>query len=591
MVLRVQQLKDRLGHTQDPKKISKALKNLQELDISLDILVETGIGKTVNSFRKHYDVGDIARGIVLQWKKLVPDVKELQVDQKPKHKHDKEVSEEKKINHPASKEKNVCAEKKSLPAEVGKHSESCKISENKKTPQPKEKLEKSSSSKRHNSEKLKDQSHSKEKNSKHSSRDKLENNSSSSNHATKKKTSPNDDGKECDKNSVKPKSHVNEHHVKEGSGIQPDAKPNNEDEFDVPTMSFESYLNYDQVSTKRKKKSCLSEPPKKVQICKQYCNAASLKSETSPNLDNPTSTETKMEVDEDTPKEVKVGSLADLLNIPLPKFLPDYTIMPSPPHITDNKANIIEGLPDPGSESSGFTGRRLNSKMLVYSGSKTIYLPKMLTLYAQCIRVLQNNIDSIQEVGGVPFGILMPVLERCTPEQLSHIEECNPTFIEDSGHLWKKHCQRDFKGHELLEYESWREMYIRLFTEREEKLRLITQNISSAHSGKPKGRQVKLAYIHSAAKPPRYIRRKQEINGTAGPIIQPHPMDKFKVQKNENKDRTIPVNIQTSSTTACVIHSNIPSSGPSQDPKKVVKRIAPMMAKSMRAFRNRVGPR
>lgn len=44
-------------------------------------------------------------------------------------------------------------------------------------------------------------------------------------------------------------------------------------------------------------------------------------------------------------------------------------------------------------EDTGFTGRRFNSKMTVYSGSKTSYLPKMMSLYEQCIRVLQNNID------------------------------------------------------------------------------------------------------------------------------------------------------------------------------------------------------
>lgn len=44
-------------------------------------------------------------------------------------------------------------------------------------------------------------------------------------------------------------------------------------------------------------------------------------------------------------------------------------------------------------EDAGFTGKRFNSKMMVYSGSKTSYLPKMMSLYQQCIRVLQNNID------------------------------------------------------------------------------------------------------------------------------------------------------------------------------------------------------
>lgn len=55
-------------------------------------------------------------------------------------------------------------------------------------------------------------------------------------------------------------------------------------------------------------------------------------------------------------------------------------------------APVVEA-PQQVSESVQFTGRRLNSKMQVYSGSKQVHLSKMLTLYEQCIRVLQNNID------------------------------------------------------------------------------------------------------------------------------------------------------------------------------------------------------
>ncbi|KAM8954101.1 elongin-A-like [Pelodytes ibericus] len=593
-IQRVQQLKERLSHAQDPKKISKALKSLQELDISLDILVETGIGKTVNGFRKHYDVGDIARAIVLQWKKLVPDGKEPPVDQKTKHVK-KEVSEEKKLVPPVSRENNAFSEKYSSCREDTRLSYKTPGSDiHKKSNHLKEKSEKNSSSKKQNHEKSKSRSHSKEKDPKgltHKAKT-LEYNSSSSS-AEKKRPSPKDEVQQFDKN-LKRKSDAQANPKKEESAKKPNEKPHNDGDSDTPTMSFESYLNYDQLSVKRKKRTCSSsETPKKIQVCKQYCSVGLGKDEPAHIALNPATPEIKMEVDESSTgpvKEVKAGSLEHLLDLPLPKFLTDDALLCSPQHITDSKANVPEMAPDPGCESNGFTGRRFNSKMLVYSGSKTIYLPKMLTLYEQCIRVLQNNIDSIQEVGGVPFEILMPVLKRCTPEQLSRIEECNTAFLEDSGDLWKKHCDRDFRGYKLLEYESWREMYIRLFTEREEKLRMITQNISSAHSGKPKGRQVKLAYIHGAAKPPRNIRRKQEIHGTAGPIIQSHPMDKLKLQKPETKERFTPTN-QTIPASACVITSNNPSAGPSQDPKRTVKRIAPMMAKTMRAFRNRVGPR
>jgi hypothetical protein len=38
---------------------------------------------------------------------------------------------------------------------------------------------------------------------------------------------------------------------------------------------------------------------------------------------------------------------------------------------------------------------------------------------------------AIDEVGGVPFLILEPVLERCTPDQLLRIEEYNPVRSGD----------------------------------------------------------------------------------------------------------------------------------------------------------------
>uniref|UniRef100_A0A3Q2DCS8 Elongin A, like n=1 Tax=Cyprinodon variegatus TaxID=28743 RepID=A0A3Q2DCS8_CYPVA len=137
-------------------------------------------------------------------------------------------------------------------------------------------------------------------------------------------------------------------------------------------------------------------------------------------------------------------------------------------------------------ESAVFTGQRLNKKMQVYSGAKTLFLPTMMSLYQQCIRTLQNNLNLLYETGGVPFELLEPVLERCTPEQLLRIEEFNPVR-RLTDHLWGKHCQRDFKDCKLQEYESWKEMYIRLSEERERKLKKLTKTIVSAHSKKPKG--------------------------------------------------------------------------------------------------------
>lgn len=35
-----------------------------------------------------------------------------------------------------------------------------------------------------------------------------------------------------------------------------------------------------------------------------------------------------------------------------------------------------------------------------------------------------------------------------------------------------------------------------------------------------------MAFIHCAAKPPRNVRVQQEIHGTAGPAMQPYPLDR-----------------------------------------------------------------
>ncbi|NXE89820.1 ELOA1 protein, partial [Menura novaehollandiae] len=284
-------------------------------------------------------------------------------------------------------------------------------------------------------------------------------------------------------------------------------------------MSFESYLTYDEVTNKRKRKACSTgQWPNK---CSEQKNS-SLPRKTSKLLDDFKFIMLKRCFFDCA--QAKVASLQDRLNIPLPKPLTGIS-KSSPPCATDFTAfaaPVVEA-PQQANEIVQFTGRRLNSKMQVYSGSKAACLSKMLTLYEQCIRVLHNNIDLLQEAGGVPFEILEPVLTRCTPEQLFRIEKCNLTFMKESDHLWKKHCQRDFKNENLLEYESWRDMYWRLLNQREEKLKILTKNILSAQSEKPKGRQVKMAYVTGAAKPPRNICQRQEIHGTAGPVIQLHP--------------------------------------------------------------------
>ncbi|NWS02092.1 ELOA1 protein, partial [Motacilla alba] len=348
-------------------------------------------------------------------------------------------------------------------------------------------------------------------------------------------------------------------------------------------MSFESYLTYDEVTNKRKRKACSTGArPKKCNVSiSSFCGIVLLVL----TLVNPKFIMLKQSFLNCA--QAKVASLQELLNTPLPKTLPGISAS-SPPYAADFTGKTLAEIivvstvpvveaPQQVNEVVQFTGQRLNSKMQVYSGSKAVCLSKMLTLYEQCVRMLHNNIELLQEAGGVPFEILEPVLMRCTPEQLFRVEKCNLMFIKETDHLWKKHCQRDFKNESLLEYESWREMYWRLFNQREEKLKILTKNILSAQSEKPKGRQVKMAYVTGAAKPPRNICRQQGIHGAAGPVIQLHPTAKCKTGTPEMRD-TRAGNSRSFSSGAII-----------QDGKKPTKKIAPIMKKTLKALRSRVG--
>ncbi|OCT94944.1 elongin-A [Xenopus laevis] len=688
----VEKLQSRLSLRAEPRKLQKTLKRLGDLPITVDILVETGIGKTVNSLRKHEFVGDLAKNLVAQWKKLVPQetpraieseerehnkssVKKRPRSPSPRYDEEEEYEEElspvydsdaryRQIDEPQrefiKEEKHLrhCSDHEDSDngqAYSPEHSYSPPITYKDRSIQKPNKDHKSSHKEKHqlenrgiNPEKKKDKIHQwetqkestssagtscekllspptkdqickKEKN-RHS-----ESKGHSINYVSTKKHSHQDKSKhekhraavdmqdteigkiqvERDPESTNEKGEKNKSKsgTKEKKAIKlfvPPSDPDIEDEFEKPTMSFESYLSYDQPQKKKKKtvpKTAAAEPEK---IKKKHSDNRSDNSRSKDLPKNKTVTPNK---DKATKKREsssstisKIDQVPVLPDIPLPLIQPNYRPLPSiePVVFFPNKRKAPLMSAQEEEESAGFTGRRFNSKMQVYSGSKTAYLPKMMSLYEQCIRVLANNIDSIYEVGGVPFSVLEPVLEKCTPDQLCHIEECNHVLIEDTDRLWLNHCQRDFKNNKPEEYETWRELYIRLHEAREQRLRLLTQNIRSAHANKPQGRQAKMAFVNSAVKPPRDVKRRQEKFGTgAAAVVEKARIKPFMPiistsytsnhgQSEEQSQRSF----EGPSTSNAV--SPPASVQPSYDSRKPqVKKVAPMMAKTIKAFKNR----
>ncbi|XP_030073799.1 elongin-A, partial [Microcaecilia unicolor] len=749
----VGRLQSRLSANSEPKKLMKSLKRLAELPVTVEILVETGVGKTVNSLRKHECVGDFAKTLVARWKKLVPQEvdrnnvasEEREYDKSssrkrhrapsPKFKSDVQDDLEKSFQqHPGQsdrekkqkkcpdtdriagysssegrEEESWCqslvdnysnpeysddeqgqvAQPLSSPPHVNREHYRLEAQESRyhrKANRSQERsqigtLEKgtSSQSKEHrfpHKEKHRTDSKGDNKSSKKeqhregplavSRQEKLQTIDSGGQTAKKAKhgesglvftcsgkerpqpcteelsgtiikekqkdpkkfTSATEEKLSSEKDidfSYKDRQKVEKSKRHEGKSNISDTteqqkksvlfSPNLEeveldDEYEQPTMSFESYLSYDQPQKKKKKLVRSPAPVSEKEGRTNKRNGSKTSTKSSDYSKKPKDQkhicdqETKKKQSSPTkPKKMKIDVVPALPDIPLPPIHPNYRPLPSIEAVPfcPQKKKVLSSTAE-HEDSAGFTGRRLNSKMQVYSGSKTACLPKMMSLYEQCIRVLANNIDSIYEVGGVPFSVLEPVLEKCTPEQLYRIEECNHVFIEDTDRIWMNHCQRDFKNEKAEEFESWREMYLRLHDAREQRLLMLTQNIRSAHANKPKGRQAKMAFVNSVAKPPRDVRRRQEKFGTGGAAV----MDKIRIKPVvftpvSSGSTSIPATAQTenqqiydgpsTSTThsAAPVNSVTPAA---HDPRRPqVKKIAPMMAKTIKAFKNRFSRR
>ncbi|KAH0631142.1 hypothetical protein JD844_005294 [Phrynosoma platyrhinos] len=746
----VGKLQSRLSGTSEPKKLMKSLKRLSELPITVDILLETGVGKTVNGLRKHEQVGDFAKNLVARWKKLVPVPPEAerhsiepadrnynrsiprkrQRDPSPKEEEEVEqdyleayqpsCSQAYHLEHGAKKPKKYsdperthqtvsygipeertwdrespvlsdqeCSDyghtaspepsespqelymdlcrteeqeraQKSLHRKAnkghsfqdrqeGNHSRNFIDSQDKTSsgrskehksshkekqrpdakgedrgaPFSLERLHKSSSkeptreiammgggkerpktldsSKR---EKKREGSSAKKEKLHLDSEEVLDDRVKKPKHSDSERAKP-EKVKVGDREKQKPEgdsSAKNKEKKSSGSLKTSEGKPKApeshkrtvdflppnpgegeaEDEYEQPTMSFESYLSYDQPQKKKKKvvkpPAPVPEKEKDKGHGKQNGSKASAKSADASRKPHKQASEKKPS-GVSKAKKILIDVVPTLPDIPLPPIQANYRPLPSLESIPLAQPKR-KALSSPTEEDeAGFTGRRLNSKMQVYSGSKTAYLPKMMTLHEQCIRVLSNNIDcEFYGQTSLVIGVSLEVL------------------IEDTDRLWHVHCLRDFKKEKPEEFESWREMYLRLHDAREQRLLMLTQNIRSAHANKPKGRVAKMAFVHSAAKPPRDVRRRQEKFGTGGAAVP----EKIKIKpvlymsaKSSNVHAEEEQSYDGPSTSGSHSGPSVGStSSVSYDPRKPpVKKIAPMMAKTIKAFKNRFSRR
>ncbi|XP_014815354.1 PREDICTED: transcription elongation factor B polypeptide 3-like isoform X2 [Calidris pugnax] len=324
-------------------------------------------------------------------------------------------------------------------------------------------------------------------------------------------------------------------------------------------MSFEEYLNYDQPQKKKVKRAVRAsvsagkeEQPRVDSSCSCQPSPSRKRSHEQRGEQEPP--------EAPEPKRTLLNVDIKLPEIPLPPIQARCSPLPaaeSPPCPQKKRRAAPSAAEEP---EGGFPGCRVYSKTPVFSGLNTARVPRAPS--QQPVPGVTNNTASICQESGVP--LLRPVSDRCPPEPFSGTEGRHHVLSEDTERLWRDRCLREFKNEEPRGAESWREMYLRLHEAREQRLLQLAQKISSAQANKD--RASKTVLLHSPPKAPRDVRRRQEKFGTGGALLP-------------EKTTTKPVLCASSTFSSC-------------DPRKPpVKKIAPLMAQSIKVFKNTLSRR
>jgi len=201
----------------------------------------------------------------------------------------------------------------------------------------------------------------------------------------------------------------------------------------------------------------------------------------------------------------------------IPEISPVYKPLPRLP--LQNMEKLPDGKNTDEESLDLLLQNKSRNRAAIYSGTKRKgFFGAVPTLFDQCIQILKDHVDEIDEVGNLGYDILKPVLDRATPQTLVHIEECNPYLMEDTAELWEKFVKKEFRNKEREDMESWKEMYERCTQERAFKLDALKGKVKQCYKAEEDNhRKTKLAYVDIAPKAPRNVRNAQAKHGTALP--------------------------------------------------------------------------
>ncbi|KAB7498838.1 Transcription elongation factor B polypeptide 3 [Armadillidium nasatum] len=282
-------------------------------------------------------------------------------------------------------------------------------------------------------------------------------------------------------------------------------------------------------------------------------------------------------------KDFKFDSRDQLPNLPssfeddieAPQLMTHYKPLPQVPQRSTSRDPFTSSMTD--EEALNFMLSSKNSKQRRIYAGKATPLSSVPSLFDTCIRVLQENIDALEFMGGIPFDILKPVIEKATPQQLFSLEDYNPYLLEDTDVLWAAHCRKSFKNKQREDMETWRDMFIRCTDEHQEKMRTVTENLQKKYITKaPPKRTTQLAFINTVAKLPKSVARAQARYGTSSSVPTRHTKaeEQLKASSSNNSSSS------TSSGGSSIVPKVEKPMPPNKPPAVKKPKVAPLMGKA-----------
>src|SRR5579859_3182524 len=112
--------------------------------------------------------------------------------------------------------------------------------------------------------------------------------------------------------------------------------------------------------------------------------------------------------------------------------------------------------------------------------------PFIPTLRSSALRICVLHANNYVSLGDLPYVLVQPILEACTPNRLALLEDQSPHLRADTQDLWKCHISQKFHVQvEKREDEDWRDVYERLKLDESARLEKATARLR-AKNGKLK---------------------------------------------------------------------------------------------------------